>query len=207
MNATQSHHDNAAMPDAEELAGLPRRARVALAARCARRSLSALVARWGDAFNEVDRAFGWIVAAVENEGAGIEPGRSLAQARSLALKAVDCAGRDAADPSMLHSAILAGQVADFCEVLVYGLRAAMEEDARRSATQTANAALKARQVIGVDDMPAFRAALVEIRGDFEKLNEASARLNWTAGTCVPPVWFSQGEHVVGTEAADGGQLE
>lgn len=176
--------------------------------RCARRVLAALVARWGDASNAAGRACERIIQTVENEGAGIEPGMPLSEACDFALKVVECAGRDATDESG-KSAILAGQVADFGEVIVYALRTAMETDAGRSATHAANAALKARQVIGVDtagrdDKSSCQAALAAIRGDFDLLNQASTQLGWTDGTCIPQAWFdSKDECGNDTDAAQG----
>lgn len=204
MSETAIRDDNATMPTAEELANLPRRARVVFAARCARRVLAALVARGGEASNAAGRACERIIQAVENEGAGIEPGMPLSEACDFALKVVECAGRDATDESG-QSAILAGQVADFGEVIVYAVRAAMEKDNGRSATHAANAALKTRQVIGVDtaggdDKSLCRAALTAIRTDFDLLNQASTQLGWTDGTCIPPTWF-QGQNVEPTASA------
>ncbi len=156
-------------PTADELRTLPRWARVAFAARCARRVQPIFVSMWPDAPEEHVAAVQRAISFAEHSAAF---GADDDDAITSILDAIDVghAARAAdAARAAARAAVYAGRAA-------FGARAA---DAARAAARAADAAPP--RVLG----PFIRA----VRADVDLLREAAARENWTAKTPVPPEFF------------------
>jgi len=191
---TQTNQSGLTLPSSDELASLPTRPRIAFAARCARRALSLLTERFGQAAGEAVGVLDSVVKAVEDAGGGADAEISLEDARDLAMRVCLNAQDQMAESLTGESPPVYAYTADCADVAVYAIKTAITEDAKASAKHACNAALQSRQVAGTsadggEDLTRWAAALHATRNDFDRLFTDSERLGWVGSTCIKPEWF------------------
>ncbi len=181
--------DEVTLPTEEEIAQLPRWARVAFAARCARRALPLFKKYWPDAPKRHPDA---IIQAIEfaEQAAGAAHtvvgiySAKVAAAYATAAKAAAYASKAAA-----YAAKAAGYAANDAAYAAYDANDAAyavtnvvsDDDAIGDADDFAADAAKAAWSAGIP--------LSDIRKDFIKLQNESILRKWTDDTPVPPSVF------------------
>ena len=172
------------LPTWEEIRQLPRWARVAFAAHCARRVLPLYAADWPDApphrAAAVDQAVRYAeVAATTLVADAAEARGTAADARETAAEAERLGRLVAAD--IAHAAAAAADA----------VRAAA--DAERDVTDATRDTARAAAAAALRAAAAFRdeSAGALIRRDFDAVLSHALANGWTAGTAVPPDTFGK----------------
>jgi hypothetical protein len=194
------------MPDTADLAALPRRARVAFAARCARRALELVSTRWGAVIGEPVRGLFAIVDAIDDVAVGKRPGEELDGELGLAHAICDEAAAESADSVTGLSLPALSSLCDVATGIVFAVRTAIDAgNIELSACHAENAAMYTRLVLGVgrdgkDDPAAFERAKLAIAADCRRLVVAAERYAWVDSTCVPREWWACGVRPAQTHA-------
>ena len=168
--------ENVSIPSEEEIATLPRWARVAFSARCARRVLPLFGYHWPEAPAHHQRAITRAVSVAENVGyvAGAAYA-GVADATYAVAADATYAVRTAADAARSAGRSAADAVAAAAD--------AATRSAARAAVRAAAAAVRAAAADAAD------MARAAIRYDFNGLRERANAEKWTDDTPVPPTVF------------------
>lgn len=171
--------DRPLIPTAEEIARLPRLARAAFAARCARRVLPACRYFRPDDPEESTQVCSWVVTEGERAGAG-EP-------------VADSGPGHQADE---WAALISAHLATKYDSATFAVGLALDVlDAALSAAKSADPAQVARAAQNAVGLLTFRTTVrtarlvLWVRRDFDRLARLAAEQNWTDETPVPPTVF------------------
>ncbi len=169
----------AKLPTEEDIAKLPRWARVAFAARCARRALPLFAQSWPDAPSVHLKAVEQAVLAAEHaayaRGGAAYVGHAAAVAASAA--------RDVA----AHAAAHVAHAAAYADEAVHG-----GDDADDAAAYAAYAARAARAARAASSAARAGVSVTVIAGDFQIVLDAAIHGRWNDNTPVPPSAFEPG---------------
>ena len=176
------------LPTADDIAKLPRWARVAFAARCARRAFPFFAKHWpavpAGHLKAVEAAID-----VAEHAADADAARDAAHAAFAAARAA----ADAADAHAAHAADAAAHAAD----ATYAARKQSLADARTplrfdSASHVAYATARAHAAArAAAEADARKQSVGAIVADFELLSLLAAKGRWTDDTPVPPTVFER----------------
>jgi hypothetical protein len=167
------------LPRENEITTLPQWARVAFAARCARRALPLVKAGWPSAPDEIEQSIDMAITTAElaaSDGTGSDSGEAAFDLNleiTAALNVARDAGRAIANDSSRSAADAAIAAAKAAGAL-------QADSVEIAASQT----LQAASLMGARDFAASA-----ICRDFHLLREAARREGWTDDTPVPPAFF------------------
>lgn len=170
--------NEATLPTEEEIAQLPRWARVAFAARCARRVLPLFRKRWSTASEEQVRAIHSAVELAENSAA--------AAAYSVAITAGARFTANAAAAAAINARAANARAAANAAVAASAANIAVNAAAEFADADAANAAALATANA---DAAGSRVATPSIRADFQRILDESQRGKWDDNTPVAPSIF------------------
>lgn len=170
------------LPTAEELATLPRWARVAFVARCARRVQPLFTQLWSDAPKERVEAVDSAITISERSAARASAAATDAARADAAEAAANAA--NAVDVANVRAAYVAYSAARAASAIH-----ADSFHAAARAASAANAAADAAAAAGNDVHAAQAATVAAMRRDFELLKAAAKAAKWTDDTPVPPEFF------------------
>jgi len=185
---------NATLPTEEEIAKLPRWARVAFAARCARRVLPLFSQKWPDAPEEHIARLVWAVEVGEKSAASAGRGEDWAPpAGAIVCAAYVCdaiinADRDRrrATEVIMATAVAVSKFKDKAEnVLDAHTGAALRVITHNASVAVSNGIATSRETYDA----AVVVADMVIRGDFDRLVQLAEEQRWTDDTQVPPEMF------------------
>lgn len=162
----------------DELKAIPRWARVAFAARCARRVEPLLRVAWPDVRSDHVAAVARAIDYAEKSAARAEADSELA--RGLALSADIVAERAASNTE----AVARGGAYDVAHAATnaVGAVAYLKEAVSGAYYAAVDAASALAKIVGEDD--------TAIRADLEQLRKTARKARWTSETAVPPTFFA-----------------
>ena len=187
--ADQCYQDptNTTLPTEAEIAAVPRWARVAFAARCARRVLPLFRHNWPDAPNAFSLRLSWVVELVEsvaqyNDASEAESG-PLTCAAYVVDAAINSRRNRQRAAKVIHATTKALVVfRDETNPLFQSLFAPV---AKNAAVAIADCTAASREEYDA----AWQAAVTTLRNDFDRIAHVAAVRYWTDNSPVPPDVF------------------
>jgi hypothetical protein len=177
------------IPTNDEILKLPRWARVAFAARCARRVFP-YFRDWKKADDKQVKAVEQAISLAENDASNGHVSAATARAADAADAAARAADADAAARAADAAAKAAAAAAGYAAGYAAAARAAAARAAASAASAARAAAAAAASAAAAAAYAAADAKSIRfIRSDYERLIQLSSRLHWTDETPVPPEVF------------------